>query len=307
VGGISATGLLSAYERTGCKDYLDGAIAQGDTLVNKYHTIVTDDPDGAEWEDRPFSQDIEFLARLSRYTRNRRCRRHKDDDDRQGRCGNRGHSIDYFRIARRWYRIVTKNKTAEENADRYIEDRKSLAGWDLASHIRAALDIGEWHYALGIARRLLERRSEWEGVPYGGYDWTVSSYTSLLWAFGELRFGGWDIHAARRELLDLVLCTQEEDGSWSGGDYQDTAYAILGLDNCLFTRKCKVRDALGKAFAYLRDTQTEDGGWSYPPEYGEVNSEILMALGGLYQWEITYNPDDPPPGDSQKPMITPIR
>lgn len=288
VGGISATGLLAAYERTRNPDYLEGAIAQGDTLMEKYNTIVTDDPEGAEWEDRPFSQDIEFLVRLSLDSRD----------------------WSYARLARNWYKIVTDNKTAEETADRYIEARFSLAGWDLASQIRAALAVGEWRYARGMAKRLLERRADWEGVELGGWDYTMSSYASLLWAFDELRFGLRDVHAAKREFRDLVLEAQELDGSWENGDYQITAYAILGLDAFEVRRRGRrgeIPKALGMAFTFLRDTQTEEGGWIYPPEIGEVNSEVLMAVGGLRRWEMVLPPGDPAPAKPQKPAAEPIR
>ena len=287
VGGISATGLLAAWERVRHPGYLNGAIAAGDTLAARYETIVTDDPEGAEWEDRPFSQDIEFLVRLAR--------------------DSRDHS--YARVARDWYRIVTDGKTAEENADRYIDARGSLAGWDLASHIRAARAVGEWRYARDMAKRLLERRPDWEGVLYGGWDYTVSSYASLLWAFAELRFGGHEIAAAEREFRDLVLEAQAQEGlqkgSWGGGDYQTTAYAVLGLDAADGPRE--VARALGRAFAFLRDTQTAAGGWSSPPEYGEVNSEVLMALGGLRWWEIAGPLDDPAPGALLRPAATPLK
>jgi hypothetical protein len=288
VGGISATGLLAAFERTRNHDYLEGAIAQGDTLAEKYNIIVTDDPEGAEWEDRPFSQDIEFLVRLSFDSRD----------------------WSYARLARNWYKIVTDNKTAEETADRYIDLRSSLAGWDLASQIRAALAVGEWRYARRMAKRLLERRAEWEGIELGEWDYTMSSYASLLWAFDELRFGLRDVHAAKREFRDLVLEAQELDGSWEAGDYQTTAYAILGLDAFEVRRrgrKGEIPKALGMAFTFLRDTQTQEGGWSYPPEYGEVNSEVLMAVGGLRRWEMLLPPGDPAPGEPQKPAAEPIR
>jgi hypothetical protein len=74
-------------------------------------------------------------------------------------------------------------------------------------------------------------------------------------------------------------------GSWLDGDYQTTAYAILGLD-AVNSRQHDISKALDKAFAFLRETQTTKGGWSYPPEYGEVNSEVLMALSSLQQREI---------------------
>jgi hypothetical protein len=292
VGGISATGLLAAYERTGNRKYLAGAITQGNTLVAKYHTIITDDPQGAEWEDRPFSQDIEFLVRL----------------------GNASHDRSYAHVARDWYRIIMGNKTAEENADRYIDVRLSLAGWDLASHVRAALALDEWRYAQGMVKRLLERRSDWEGIKYGGRDYTIFSYASLLWAFDELWLGERDIAAAEREFLRFVLESQAQDGpqkgSWESGDHQTTAYATLGLD-AVDVRgrhgRREVAEALGKAFAYLRDTQTEAGGWGSPLEYGETNSEVLMALGGLQQSEIAGPLADPAGGAVQRPAVAPLK
>ena len=288
VGGISATGLLAAYERTRNRAYLEGALLQGDTLVSRYDTIVTNDPEGAEWEDRPFSQDIEFLVRLSLDS----------------------HDLSYAKVARKWYKIVTDNKTAEENADRYIDVRLSLAGWDLASHIRAALSVGKWQYACGMAKRLLERRNVWEHFPYNGWDYTMSSYGSLLWAFDDLDFKCSGISAAIQEFQDFVLGAQGVDGSWEDGDYQTTAYAILGLDAVEahgYGLKRSVRQALGKAFSYFHDTQTLEGGWSYPPEYGEINSEVLMAIGGLRRWEVILPPGDPALAAPQKPAITPIQ
>jgi hypothetical protein len=281
VGGISATGLLAAYERTRNEDYLDGAIAQGNTLVEKYDTIVTNDLEGAEWEDRPFSHDVEFLVRLSR-----------DSKD---------HS--YAQVAADWYSIITSNKTAVENADRYIDVRKSLAGWDLASQIRAALAVGENDYARGMAARLIERRTDWEGVLYGGWDYTNSSYGSLLWALHELG----DNHATIDEYRQYVLSIQEDDGSWEDGDYQLTAYMMLGLSAVQGTGS---RDALASAGAFLVSTQTQEGGWSYPPEYGEVNSEVLMALSALKVDEgLHKGKTDPQPGhgeDTGKHSLDPL-
>lgn len=284
VGGISAMGLLAAYERTRNNDYLNAALLTGDTLVQKYSTIAIDDPEGAEWEDRPFSQDIEFLVRLSR-----------DSGD-----------SSYVQIAAAWYSIITNNKTAVETADRYIDNRLSLAGWDLASQIRAAVAAGKRDYARGMAYRLLERRSDWEGVSYGVYNYTMISYASLLWAFHQIGGSGPDVPAAIREFRGLVLEAQQYDGSWDDGDYQTVAYAILGLDAV----QGNVRKALGGAFAFLRDTQSGDGGWLYvdtESEYGEVNSEVLMALARLQQLDEGQNLVDPAPGDFLKPAAEPTK
>jgi len=160
VAGISATGLLAAYERTRHSDYLDAALLLGDTLVEKYEVITAD---GTQWEDRPFAHDIAFLVRLSKNSRD----------------------WSYFWTAHSWHDVITDNETAEQITDRLVDNRLSLAGWDLASQIQAALKVGKPRYAMGIAKHLLERRADWEGVSYGNHDYTTLSHASLLWAFRE--------------------------------------------------------------------------------------------------------------------------
>ncbi|MFC1965293.1 hypothetical protein ACFLWG_04780, partial [Chloroflexota bacterium] len=249
--------------RMGNTDYLDGAIAAGDTLVERYEAAIAD---GVQWGDRPFSQDIEFLVRLSR-----------DSDN-----------SSYADVAANWYSIVSDNKTAVENADRYIDNRASIAGWDLASQIRAALAVGDTDYAAGMAARFIERRADWEGVLYSGWDYTTGSHASLLWAFAELGDNSFNSYVG--EIRGVLLGAQGTDGSWSDGDYQDTAYAILGLD-----ADGTAKGAQAKAWAFLRDTQTLEGGWSYPPELGEVNSEVIMALGSLDLKGVNAGHTDPNP------------
>jgi len=271
VQGISATGLLAAYEKTDDQAYLDGAILAGDTMVVRYDVA----PEQGTW-----SQDIEFLVRLSQDS--------ADDD--------------YADVAGLWYANTTGAFTAEALADYYIDARKSLAGWDLASQIRAALAVGEVDYAQGMADRLIERWTDWEGVLYDGWDYTISSYGSLLWAFHELDDPGRDVAAAIREYRQYLLDIQEADGSWEAGDYQSTAYIVLGLDAV----QGNDRDALAYAWAFLRDTQTEDGGWSYPPELGEVNSEVLMALDSL-ELDEGRKIGDPQPSDLGRPSAKPMK
>src|SRR4030042_1777102 len=255
--GISATGLLAAYEKTNDIRYLNGAIAAGNTLVTRY------DPTTAG---RPYSQDVEFLVRLS-----------KDSGD-----------ATYATKAATYYARVMAAYTAVQLTDRYINARLSLAGWDLASQIRAALAVGEVDYAAGMAARLIERRADWEGVLYSGWDYTTSSYASLLWAFAEIADNRFNSYVG--EIREALVEGQASDGSWDDGDYQSTAYAILGLD-----ADGTARGVQAKAWAFLRDTQTTLGGWSYPPGYGEVNSEVLMALGALDLKGVQAGKTDPQP------------
>ena len=242
--GISATGLLAAYEKTGDTDYLDGAILTGNTLVANYDAITS----------RPYSQDIEFLARLA-----------ADSGD-----------PSFLTKAASYYSRVTGAFTAVENADRYINARLSLAGWDLASQIRAAVAVGNTDYATGMVTRLIERRVDWEDAPYGGWNYTTVSHASLLWALRDL--SNTSFSAYTDEIRTSLLAAQETGGSWDGGDYQTTAYAILGLDR---PRTPATSSASAEAWVFLRDNNTA-GGWVYSgTEYGEVNSEVIMALGIL--------------------------
>ncbi|MDP2664076.1 MAG: hypothetical protein Q8P08_01415, partial [bacterium] len=78
VQGISATGLLAAYEKTRDEAYLTGAAAAGDTLVERYN---------ATRGQRPYSQDVEFLVRLSQ---------------------DSGVSS-YAGVAQQWYAVVINN------------------------------------------------------------------------------------------------------------------------------------------------------------------------------------------------------
>lgn len=246
VQGISATGLLAAYERTGDVMYLDGAMAAGDTLVERYE---------ADPGKRPFSQDVEFLVRLS-----------QDSGDPL-----------YYATAVVWYANVIDSLSADEIVDRYITIRGgSMAGWDLASQIRAASLVGEREYAIGITDELIERADEWVGVESYGWDYTTISYGSLLWALHQI--GGY--HSTIASCREFLVTSQADDGSWDGGDYQTVAYVMLGLSQ---VNGKDSKDALTLAGSFLITTQTDDGGWEYEGygEYGEVNSEALMALGDL--------------------------
>lgn len=260
VQGISATGLLAAYERTEEQSYLDGAIAAGGTLVARYDAAP---------EDRAFSQDIEFLVRLS-----------QDSAD-----------TSYAAVAQQWYANTMVAYDAEELVDYYIDTRGFLAAWDLASQIRAAVAVGETDYAAGIASSLFDSDFDWEHPWLGGWD-----YGSLLWALAELGDESFNSYAGG--LRETLLSSQQSDGSWDG-DYQSTAYAILGL-----ATDGTAKGAQARAWAFLRDTQTDAGGWGSSSEIGEVNSEVLMALGSLDLKGVQAGHTDPQPahGDDTHPL-----
>ncbi len=255
VQGISALGMVYAWEATKNNAYLKAAIASGNTMVARYQAMVAD---GATWDDRPYSTDIEFLCQLGRDT----------------------HNFVYLKTAVDWYKIITDNKSPVQLVDRYISitqgNRASLAGWDLASQIRAAMDVGNWVYAKAIATELIRRSGDWEHVPLGGVDYTILSYGSLLWAFDQVK--GFD--KVIPGYTQAILAAQGSDGSWDAGTFQTTAYEILGLET---VNGKNVQNAIKSAGTFLVSGQADNGGWVEPDgnEYGEDNSECLMALSSM--------------------------
>jgi hypothetical protein len=160
-------------------------------------------------------------------------------------------------------------------ADHYIDDRLSLAGWDLSSQIQAAIAVGQDDYAEAIALQIILRRAAWENIPYGGYDYTLISRATLVGALADLE--GKTIKKYRDEARTLTLAAQDVDGAWDA-DYQTTAFALSSLAESPHTADVK-KDAAG-AIKYLLSTESPDGGWIYvgDGEYGEVNGEVLSAL-----------------------------
>jgi hypothetical protein len=263
VQGISARGLLEAYEKTGDHRYLDGAILAGNTLIERYGAAIA--TFGVTYDARPWSTDVEFLAALGKTTK---------------------HHV-YTDVAKNWYSIIPDNKTAAELVDRYLAARRaSMAGWDLASQIRAAMVVGEKDYAKAVAVELIRRSSEWVNVLYAPgtsneWDYTPLSYASLLWALDQLDED--EFESVIKQYRSALLALQAADGSWDGGDYQCTAYAILGLSA---VKGKGSKEVLASAGRFLISSQAGNGGWPYvygtaSYEYGEVNSEVLMALAEL--------------------------
>lgn len=247
----SALGLLAAYEATGKVKYLisgsEGAVCAANQMIARYD---------ADTSRRPFAQDLIFLAELSELTHNR----------------------GYLDLARTYHaRTRAAYPTGGALADHYIDVRQSLGGWDLSAEILGAVAVGQDDYAEEIALRLIARRADWEGVLYGGYDYSLLSHGWLVAALDGMR--GNVIKAYRKEITASVLSAQAIDGSWDHGSFQTTAYVLMGLET--LSRSHDVRHAIKGGANFLLSTETAAGGWSYPPEFGEDNGEVLSALAPL--------------------------
>jgi hypothetical protein len=109
-------------------------------------------------------------------------------------------------------------------------------------------------------------------------------------AAGDL---GATAYAEGLAMADQLIAAQAPDGSWGDGDYQATAYALLGLraDPWNFTLPWQQAIIRGADFLEASASPAPSCGWVYPPdppanecagvECGEANSEILSALAAI--------------------------
>lgn len=265
--GISASGLFSATVPTSNPAYALGAFETVNLVVGRLSTVPTQ---------RPYAQEVELLFDACAF-----------DPGAYGVVGDSpalAENAAYCTLGTQFYaRWMAQYPNPHALVDYYVANRLSLSGWDIAAHIRAARLAGFEVYAVGIAERILERRPDWEHVLYGGWDYSESSWGALLRALLELDASG-DLtpamHTETLEIADLLIAAQAVDGSWGGGDFQATAYALLGLRSDPWNFSLPWQQAIIEGVDFLHATVSAEPtcGWSYPPEYGEMNSEILAAL-----------------------------
>lgn len=261
--GITAHGLIAAHRLTGLSEHEASALRAARALVKAY--------DRGWKRRRPKTQDIEFLSAA-------------------------GFVID----AGRWYSVITRRYGAKGYVDHVIEARArgklaSLAGWDIASAIRAALSVGRPADAQAMLSRLVERRGRWDIKDNAAAQ--KLSAGSLLWAIGQYqRFR--PLNARQRTFADSMtrrlLSTQTARGAWTTGDErqictQTTAYAVLGLSAAKRGQRATQRARQWLRRAAVSDKLFFAGGKMWSSRYGldgrpgaafhgPVQSEVLMAL-----------------------------
>jgi hypothetical protein len=263
VEGISADGNFYATRSLVDPQFALGAFDTVNLLVGRYNA----DPG------RPYAQDVELLLDACEF-----------DPARYGFESPLDNSA-YCLLGVQYYsRVVGQFPNPYDNVDRHITaGRGSLAGWDVGAHIRTAWRAGFVDYAQGMADRILERRPDWEHVLLGGYDYTEASWGALVRVILEMHAAG-DISAADYAeglvMAGELIAAQGPDGSWGQSDYQSTAYALLGLraDPWNFTLPWQQAIIYGGDFLEATASPPPTCGWSYPPEYGEMNSEVISAL-----------------------------
>lgn len=186
-------------------------------------------------------------------------------------------------------------------ADKMIDERYSLAGWDAAAYIYAFYLAGEasndqaiMDWAVAMANRMVDRWDDWDHAVYGGWDLSMVSYGGMIKALTIVPDVNGKGYAGKVDYMrNAALAAQMNNGSfpvWYGAgpndnvydDVQATAYLLeaLNIDDDATTD-----DARSLAERYLRsaDIQMSDGKFvTYIDDtglvYPEVCSEVLMAL-----------------------------
>jgi hypothetical protein len=260
--GIAAHGLLAAYKLSGEQAHRQSAERAAKGLIAAYDR---------GWSGRrPYTQDVEFLAAV-------------------------GFIID----AGRWFKVTTARYTPDAYVDyvltgRQKQKRAALAGWDVASAIRAALAVGQVDYARGLLKALLTRRHAWDRPGALGQDLARGS---LVWALGEMRVrAGLTPEQQRlgRTLVRDLVTRQQHTGGWleaPGGVFctQTTAYAILGLSRWSDGKAAAERGRQWLVGAAVTDKKFFYGGRIWATTYTKdgrpepnftsaIQSEAMMAL-----------------------------
>ena len=274
--GITALGLLAGYTRTGSAPYLTAATAAGNRLVTLYNAAILQNPQGL-----PHDQDVEFLVALGQAT------------------GNAA----YTNTAQSWFNIVVSQYP---NAATYVDDTftfrdeegyRTVAAWDSASFIRAAIAVGNVNYATAAAARVVAR-TDWKDTnpahrfdqcpsqecgpadnPFA-FDYTLAAEGSLLWAFNDLP----GFSAQISEYRSFLVAQQDAQGSWDVGDSQITAYVLFGL-----AAVGGADTAMSSAAAFYIVNQLPAGGWpanvnpsGNTGENAEVDAEVERAMQTLF-------------------------
>lgn len=257
---ITALGLFHATKSLGNTEYAIETFDTTNLIVGRYNNdLVT----------RPYAPEVDLLMNACEF------------DPMSSFLAKAPEDAGYCAIASSLYaRVVGDYPSSAGNADRYIDNRGSLAGWDIAWHIRAAWRSGFHSYALGMIEQTLARRADWEHVLYGGWDYTNISQSALAWVIIEMYNAGDTNSLDYSEAVLMnqgLVAVQEVNGSWED-DPQVTAYVLLGLREDVINFSAWHPNVV-RGENYLRNSAVPGGcGWSYPPEIGEVNSEVIMAL-----------------------------
>ncbi len=291
--GVTAQGLLAGALASGQKHSLATSPYVSTSAIDAANAII--ERLDADPTLLPYSQSVEFLSSLSEVT---------------GYAPYQAKAEDYYG------RVMAAYPTGADVVAHYLP-RNSLAGWDVASQIRAALATGNSAYASEIATAI-SADTQWASVPYNGHLYTQMSFGSMIWALSEFKGSDWT--SWQRSRSWNLLASQAADGSW-GEDFQTTAYALIGLSLAPTTsgRVSKLygdlSTAIDNATAFLIDNRDANGTWGHVVTgpsgttelvYPEVVAECINALSTIKTGGLKLSPSSTGGSNSNLSTLVPI-
>lgn len=261
--GVTAMGLIDAYQKVGTSTYLAAAknvadfIAYGDPSAGDFWNGLTHDfGHGSSLYWWAYSFDYRYLIRFSTIS------------------GDMSYKT-YALAAWAWQKANIARYSDGSQGTLYshfvshVND--GFAGWGASDYGLAAWEMGDTSWAQGMASTISSNLASIISSP---------TYNDLgaAWSLKLLVTVDPTTYASDITSLKTTLKTdQHVDGYWSDGnsegDAQTTAYAVMGL------LTAGEYDAARKGAEWLLANQMVNGGWdASPTEYSETDSEAMQAL-----------------------------
>jgi len=281
--GVTAMGLLRAYEFTGNSDYFDAAKKAAYVLYNNYgNTDRTSD----KWDDKDDKDtggglsnfDILFLQRIGKYLN-----------------VNNGFTVKGEEsVINRWNAFDNDAQKVYDRIKKARDDQKlyDLFYWHLAPLMEVTLDVANTTSDENKAREL--RNNALDLAKLVAADQKSAGHFITAWANASSRLGQASAIRILQLADDASLDTdysseisiggsalknqQNSDGSFNveaNKSIQTTAYAALALE--MSGRHTAAQNAVN----YIISQQLNNGGWyeeEGSDEYPEINSEALRAI-----------------------------
>jgi hypothetical protein len=262
IAGVTAMGLLDAYELTGDSKYLTAAEKTGNYLMTEIGLL----PDEQLFN----AFNIIFLQHLSDIGGNSTYA-----DFAEGKMEDLVTTVSYWKdnshpICGSDGCTAQELIDADEDVIRSWSTQPSgIVVWDMYHYVEAAQTVGENSFANNMSNVLDNYMSQ------TGFDDTIEYYElGLSGGILGLEKAGIDTSS----YVTLLKAKQNTDGSFSDEPIQGTAYALMALKSVGET------EAVSEAVSYLTDNfgygDPQIDGWLEDDgvEYSEVTSEAVQAL-----------------------------
>jgi hypothetical protein len=270
--GVTALGLIDAYQVTGTTAYFTAAEKTADHLLTLDRSV-----DSAV---RIYSFDYRFLVEFSALS---------------GNPSYEAHALAQWIVAQ----TVSAYFYADGNQEQYYQWCLDVAGvspgyaaWSIGDVGLAALAMGDTSWAGNMAAVLASHLTDITGTD----DWRFIGWGKALEFLNAVDSGTYSTEIT--SLISNLTGSQNTDGSWPGtaaqGTVQNTAYAVMGL--AAVGKADAAREGADWLVTNQISTGGSIGGWieTDSEEYSENDSEALQALASVVPVTIDIKPGSDP-------------